>query len=91
MLAFVTYFTGFGLGFIGVMINDVPVYTRDPGDKGQNGPTVFSPNTIFWTAGAGVTNATVRIEALFGETGTMMVDGVIFTQVNSAWAGAHGQ
>jgi hypothetical protein len=91
MLAFVTYFTGFGLGFIGVKINDEPIYTRDPGDKGQNGPTVFSPNTIFWTAPSGVTNATVKIEALFSQAGTMMVDGVIFTQVNSAWSGASGQ
>ena len=90
MLSFVTYFTGFGVGFIGVLIDDVPVYTRDPGDKGQNGPTVFSPNTIFWTAPPNVTTATVNIEALFAETGTMMVDGVIFTQVNSAWAGTFG-
>jgi hypothetical protein len=69
----------------------VALYTRDPGDQGQNGPTAFSPNTIFWTAGAGVTNATVRIEALFGAAGTMMVDGVIFTQVNPAWAGEYGE
>lgn len=91
MLAFVTYFTEYDLGFIGVMVNDVALYTRDPGDQGQNGPTVFSPNIIFWTAGTGVTNATVRIEALFGAAGTMMVDGVIFTQVNPAWAGKYGE
>lgn len=91
MLAFTTYFTEYGLGFVGVMINGAALYTRDPGDTGQNGPTVFSPNTVFWTAPPGVTTAVVRLEAIIGEAGTMMVDGVIFTKVNDAWAGAWGQ
>jgi len=91
MLAFTTYFANQQQGFIGVMINDVAVYTRGPGDEGQSANTVFSPNTVFWTAGAGVTNATVRIEALFGGPGTMMVDSVIFVQANSAWSGANGE
>ena len=90
MLSFVTYFSSDYIGFIGVVINNEGVYTRDPADKPQNGPTVFSPNGVFWTAGAGVTNATVSIEALFALAGTMMVDGVIFVQVNPSWSGMGG-
>jgi hypothetical protein len=91
MIAFQTAFSAYGLGFVGLMVNDAPLYTRDPGDQGQNGPTVFSPNVVFWTAPAGVTAAVVRIEALMTFQGFTMVDGVIFVRVNDAWKGKFGQ
>ncbi|KAK0624983.1 hypothetical protein B0T17DRAFT_531607 [Bombardia bombarda] len=79
MLAFATYFDRYGVGFVGVMVNDVPVYTRDPGDAHQ-GLGWFAPNQVFWTAPEGVTTARVRIEAVVGAAGTMMVDGVVFVE-----------
>jgi len=82
MLAFATYFDAFNIGFVGAMINDVPLYTRDPGDQGQ-GLAWFAPNQVFWTAPAGVTTARVKLEAVMAEAGTMMVDSVVFVEVTT--------
>ncbi|KAK3386187.1 hypothetical protein B0H63DRAFT_415418 [Podospora didyma] len=79
LIGFTAYFDNFGIGFIGLMVNNQPFRTYDPGDRGV-GTGWFSPQQYFWTAPVGVTAAVVKFEAVMGKAGTMMVDSVIFVE-----------
>ncbi|KAI1132602.1 hypothetical protein F5Y10DRAFT_292980 [Nemania abortiva] len=66
-LTFWTYFDNGDAGFIGVMINDVALYTIDARDHGYGGP--FTLNTINYTP---TTNtATIKFEFLFGSVASL--------------------
>ncbi|KAI0874980.1 hypothetical protein GGS24DRAFT_500322 [Hypoxylon argillaceum] len=75
-LVFWTWFDNGDAGFIGVMINDVAVYTIDARDHGYGGP--FTSNIVNYTP----TNDTVTIkfEFLFGNVASWdRIDSVTFS------------
>ncbi|KAK0713421.1 hypothetical protein B0T26DRAFT_648737, partial [Lasiosphaeria miniovina] len=79
MLAYTTYFDRTNFGFVGVMINNVPLQTTDPGDRGV-GTLYFAPRQLFWTAPAGNTTAQVKLEVVADKAGTVMIDSVILVE-----------
>ncbi|KAK3386289.1 hypothetical protein B0T20DRAFT_484852 [Sordaria brevicollis] len=84
LISFSTYFDAFGIGFVGLMVNNQPIYTRDPADLGQGGIGWWGPNTVYWTAPENVSSAQLKFEAVMSEAGTMGVDAVIVKEVNPA-------
>ncbi|KAK4204573.1 hypothetical protein QBC40DRAFT_261492 [Triangularia verruculosa] len=82
LIYFTSFFSNRDVGFVGLMINNSPIYTRNPNDAGQGTPTVFAPNHIIWTATAGLTSASVKIEAVMFGAGTMAIDSVMFVELN---------
>lgn len=79
-LGFASWFDDTAAGFIGVMINGVPVYTVDAGDKGPAG--VWYANEVVYTPA--VASLNVRFEFLFGNQhvpALHRVDSVTFTPV----------
>jgi hypothetical protein len=75
-LTFSTWFNNSLAGFVSVMINDNAVYTVDASDF--NGPNVWNPNTIQFTATTTITN--IRLEFIFGlEDSVDRVDDVAVT------------
>ncbi|KAK4166846.1 hypothetical protein QBC43DRAFT_10884 [Cladorrhinum sp. PSN259] len=68
-------------GFLAVFINDSNVWRRYPTEVPQDAG-VFGQISLYWTAPAGVTSATVRFDAAFLDIGTWMVDSVLFLEVN---------
>ena len=81
MISFATYFDAFGIGFVGLQVNNQPVYTRDPADAGQGGIGWWGLNTVYWTAPEGVGSAQLMFEAVMSERGTMGVDAVVMVEV----------
>src|SRR2546429_687050 len=61
-LTFSSWFNGPDDGFIGVKINQSPVYTVDARDK--NGPNVWNANSVLFVATGATTN--IRFEFLIG-------------------------
>ncbi|KAK4174293.1 hypothetical protein QBC36DRAFT_333920 [Triangularia setosa] len=84
LVYFTSFFSSRTVGSVGVMINNSPIYTRNPNDSVQGTPTFFSPNHIIWTATPGVTSASVKIEALMFGAGTIAIDSVLFVEVNDS-------
>ncbi|KAK3951290.1 hypothetical protein QBC32DRAFT_165840 [Pseudoneurospora amorphoporcata] len=82
LISFSTYFDAFGIGFVGLMVNNQPVYTRDPADQGQGGINWWGLNTVYWTAPENVSSAQIKFEAVMAEKGTMGVDAVVMVEVN---------
>jgi hypothetical protein len=80
-LQFFTFFDNTSAGFIGVMINDVPVYTIDASDKGAG---FYFPNDVVWTPAAGVRSAVIKFEFLFGNGPASVdrIDSVVFQPFN---------
>jgi hypothetical protein len=54
-----TFFNNLDAGFVGVVINDLPYWTVDVMDHGAG---AWYDNQFSWTAGTGVTNATIQFE-----------------------------
>jgi hypothetical protein len=81
-LQFFNFFDNTSAGFIGVMINDVPVYTIDAKDR--NTPGFYYSNDIVWTPAAGVKTATIKFEFLFGNAPASVdrIDSVVFQPFN---------
>lgn len=82
LVYFTSFFSNRTVGSVGVMINNSPIYTRNPNDAAQGTPAVFSPNHIIWTNMAGLTSANVKIEALVFGAGTIAIDSVMFVELN---------
>lgn len=82
LISFSTYFDAFGIGFVGLMVNNQPIYTRDPGDQGQGGINWWGLNTVYWVAPENVSTAQLKFEAVMAEKGTMGVDAVVMVEVN---------
>jgi hypothetical protein len=61
LLNWYTWFNNLDAGFIGVIINDVSLWTVDARDHGDVAAT-WNDNQFSWTAGAGVTSATIQFE-----------------------------
>lgn len=84
LISFSTYFDAFGIGFMGLMVNNLPIYTRDPADVGQGGIGWWGPNTVYRTAPENVSSAQLKFEAVTSEAGTMGVDAVVMVEINPA-------
>lgn len=67
ILFFESYFNRGDAGFIGVKIDQAPIYTVDAEDK--NGPLVWNSNSVPFTATNTITN--IRFEFLFGAAGSV--------------------
>ncbi|KAK0710435.1 hypothetical protein B0T21DRAFT_352636 [Apiosordaria backusii] len=87
LVYFTSFFSNRTVGSVGVMINNSPIYTRNPNDSAQGVPTYFAPNHILWTAPVGLTSASVKIEALMFGAGTIAIDSVLFVEVNDSVVG----
>ncbi|KAJ8120117.1 hypothetical protein ONZ43_g3095 [Nemania bipapillata] len=75
VLNFWTWFDNGDAGFIGVMINDVAIYTIDARDHGYNGP--FTNNTLTYTPTT--SSVTLKFEFLFGNVASWdRIDDVTF-------------
>ncbi|KAK3486258.1 hypothetical protein B0T13DRAFT_157253 [Neurospora crassa] len=84
LISFSTYFDALGIGFVGLMVNNLAIYTRDPADAGQGGIGWWGPNTVYWTAPENASSAQLKFEAVMSEAGTMGVDAVIMMEVHPA-------
>lgn len=74
-LTFWTYFDNGDAGFVGVMLNDVPVYTIDARDHGFGGG--FTLNTVDYTPTSSA--VTVKFEFLYNDVLSLdRIDGVSF-------------
>jgi hypothetical protein len=84
LLQFYTIFSTVEAGFVGVQINDVPVYTID---AQQIGTVVWYPNNVVWVAGEGVANATIKFEWVLStpassESSVDRIDSIVFVPFN---------
>ncbi|KAH8666019.1 hypothetical protein BGZ60DRAFT_432182 [Tricladium varicosporioides] len=70
LLQFYTFFDNGDAGFIGLQINDQPLYTIDARDKGFGH---YNLNEVIWKPADGVKSATIKFEFLFG-SGPLSVD-----------------
>ncbi|KAI0397146.1 hypothetical protein F5Y17DRAFT_12457 [Xylariaceae sp. FL0594] len=81
-LAFYSYFDNPRAGFVGVKINDVPVYTVDATDYGWGPAVGFVRNALAYTPPPSTQTVTVKFEFLFGESNGVAsldrIDGVTF-------------
>jgi hypothetical protein len=78
-LDFYAYFSPGSAGFIGVMINNVAIMTRDAHDNPAQG--IYYENKVRWTAPAGVTTASVKFEFIFSATSVNRLDAVTLNAV----------
>ncbi|KAM7203202.1 hypothetical protein V8F20_004144 [Naviculisporaceae sp. PSN 640] len=83
-LKFASWFDNLASGFIGVMVNEVPIYTVDAADQRVQPVREWHDNEVLYTPAAGVVSLRVRFEFLFGNThwpSIQRVDSVTFTAV----------
>jgi hypothetical protein len=81
-LSYFAYFSEGAQGFIGVMVNGVPIQTKDANDGGPPGG-FYKEGKATWTAGPGVTSAAIRYEFIFSATSVNRLDNIVFKAVGS--------
>ncbi|KAH8668926.1 hypothetical protein BX600DRAFT_496920 [Xylariales sp. PMI_506] len=79
-LTFWTNFSNLQCGFVGVMVNDIPIWTVDAGDHGASSAGSWEPNVVEYVAATDT--AVLKFEYLLGPAlCQVQTDTITFAQV----------